>query len=111
MPLSDFDPGEMTARLILEAPVETADGQGGVVTTYLPVASLWARIVPVRLEVFERAGGDVATITHNVWIRRRDDVVAGMRLRKGGRLFAVVAFHDPDDSGRYGLCRCEEAGR
>jgi SPP1 family predicted phage head-tail adaptor len=48
------------------------------------------------------------TVTHRIWLRWRDDLVGGMRLRKGARLFVIRAFRDPDEAGRYALCDCEE---
>lgn len=106
-----LDPGQMTARLELEAPVETPDGQGGATLAYEAVASLWARIELVAETREERAGADVFTLTHRIWLRFRSDVRAGMRLRKGGRIFAIGAWRDPDETGRYLVCLCEEEGR
>ncbi|MGV8936009.1 MAG: phage head closure protein [Allorhizobium sp.] len=111
MGFADFDPGAMTARLALEAPVETADGQGGVTVTHSPVAAVWARIEQQQLSLDERAGGEIVRITHHIWIRRRSDIFAGMRFSKGVRVFVIKAFFDPDESGRYLICRCEEEGR
>ncbi|WP_416795934.1 phage head closure protein [Ciceribacter azotifigens] len=110
MATAAFDPGGMTARLTLEAPVDTPDGQGGATVTWSAVAGLWARIEPVTASVGEEAGGWV-TITHAIWMRHRGDVSSGMRLVKGGRVFVVETAHDPDESGRYLLCRCREEGR
>jgi head-tail adaptor len=33
-----------------------------------------------------------------------------MRFRKGVRLFEIVTVHDPDESGRYLVCRVREKG-
>ncbi len=111
MATAAFDPGGLTARLTLEAPVDAPDGQGGASRTWSAVASLWARIEPVTASVGEEAGGGRVTITHAIWMRHRGDVSSGMRLVKGGRVFVVETAHDPDESGRYLLCRCREEGR
>lgn len=103
-----IDPGQMTARLALEAAVETPDGQGGVTRTYVETGSAWALIEPVGDTVEEEASGTVFKRTHRVWLRFRSDVVAGMRLRKGGRIFWIGGTQDPDDSRRYLICHCEE---
>ena len=39
-----LDPGQMSARLNIEAPQETPDGQGGVTSTFVETASVWALI-------------------------------------------------------------------
>ncbi|MBO9193561.1 phage head closure protein [Rhizobium sp. 16-449-1b] len=103
-----FDPGQMTARLALEAPVETSDGQGGATVSFAEIASFWARIEPVSELREEQAGADVFTLTHRIWLRFRDDIKAGMRLRKGARVFAIRTWRDPDERGNYLVCLCEE---
>jgi len=106
-----FDPGQMTARLELEAPAETPDGQGGAAVFFTALAAVWGRIEPVGERREERAGSDVFTLTHRIWLRFRDDLAPGMRLRKGARIFTIGAWRDPDETGRYLVCLCEEEGR
>ncbi len=111
MGIADFDPGEMSARLTLQAPADAPDGQGGAIAGFSDVAGLWARIVPLTASAEERAGAEAVTVTHNVWVRYRADLAAGMRLVKGGRVFAIRTVRDPDETGRYLLCQCTEEGR
>ena len=44
-PLKDI--GALNRRLVLETPVESGDGAGGVVRTYEAATSLWAQVTPV----------------------------------------------------------------
>ena len=106
-----FDPGQMTARLALETAAGQPDGQGGAVTAWTESAAMWARIEPVSSSLTERAGAEVGTVTHRIWLRFRSDVSAGQRFRKGARLFAVKLVQDPDETGRYLTCLCEENAR
>ena len=108
--MASFDPGEMTARLTLSRPVAVSDGQGGAVVTHEAVAALWARIVPLAAAIEERAGAELVTLTHRIWIRHRADMQAGMRLEKGARRFAVKSAHDPDETRRFLVLSCEEEG-
>lgn len=103
-----LDPGAFTARLVLERPVETPDGQGGLLRGFETLATVWARIEPASASLRETAGAERATVTHRIWLRRRDGIAGGMRLRKGTRLFAIRLCRDPDETGRYTLCHCEE---
>lgn len=103
-----IDPGALSARLVLERPVETPDGQGGVAQSFSALATLWARIEPVSARAQEAAGALPVTVTHRIWLRRRGDLSGGMRLRSGVRLFSIRTFRDPDETGRYTLCDCEE---
>ncbi|SMF48934.1 phage head-tail adaptor, putative, SPP1 family [Xaviernesmea oryzae] len=106
-----FDPGQMTARLDLEAPQAEPDGQGGATVTWQVVASLWARIEPVSFVVAEEAAAESGRISHRIWVRFREDIVAGQRFRKGARVFVVRLVRDPDETGRYLVCQCEEEAR
>jgi SPP1 family predicted phage head-tail adaptor len=107
----NLDPGQLSARLDLEMRDDASDGQGGIVPGFAPVTSLWARIEPVSVTEEERADADVFTATHRISIRFREDMQAGMRFRKGTRIFMVRTFHDPDETRRYLVCRCAEEGR
>ena len=40
-------PGDLNRRLVLEGPVEAADGAGGVARSYAPVMTLWGKVEPV----------------------------------------------------------------
>jgi phage head-tail adaptor, putative, SPP1 family len=106
-----LDPGRMTARLVLETPAETPDGQGGAAVTWEAVRSLWARVEPARVAEAEEAGAATATTSHRIWVRFREDIVAGQRFRKGGRIFLVKWVRDPDETRRFLVCHCEEAAR
>ncbi len=110
-----IDPGAMTARMALERPVAAGDGQGGAVMTFEPVRELWARLEPLAAPVEERAGAEVFVVTHRIWINFRADMEAdmeaGMRFRRGIRRFVVKAWRDPDETGRYLVCDCEEGRR
>nr|CAD6610855.1 head-tail adaptor protein [Rhizobium sp. Khangiran2] len=103
-----FDPGRMTTRLVLEAPVEAPDGQGGAAVTWEAVRVLWARVEPVRVSERQEAGAESATISYRIWIWFRDDVVAGQRFRNGSRVFAVKLVRDPHETRRFLVCHCEE---
>ncbi len=106
-----LDPGQFSARLDLEMRSDAGDGQGGIVSAYVVTGSVWARIKPVAVEVREVADTAGFTVTHRIWVRFRDDIGAGMRFRKGGRVFNIQAFSDPDETRRYLVCRCTEEGR
>lgn len=108
MQLTFFDAGQLTVRLDLESAVETPDGQGGVTLSHVVTASLWARLEPVTAEIEELGHVERQAVTHRVWIRHADTIAPGMRFRKGARIFIIRTIHDPDESGRYLVCRVTE---
>lgn len=108
MNMTFLDPGQFTARLDLESATATPDGQGGAVLSWTVTASIWARIEPASFSFDETAGQMRGQLTHRIWIRARDGVAEGMRFRKGARVFTIRAIRDPDETGRYLVCLCEE---
>jgi len=102
------NPGSLNRRLTLEAPVESADGAGGVVREFETVATLWAEVMPVsaaRAIEAERAG---ARITHRIGIRFADDISTRHRFRDGERVFRIVSLRDRDGRKRFLAIEAEE---
>jgi SPP1 family predicted phage head-tail adaptor len=89
--------GDLNRRLVLEAPVETDDGAGGVTRSYATAATVWASIVPVsaRDGVVAQALGD--TVTHRIIIRLGPALTTQHRFRDGARLFAVATVRERED--------------
>ena len=109
MNVTFLDAGQLTARLDLESTVETPDGQGGVTLSHAVEASHWARIEPVSVERTELGHVDRQAVSYRIWIRFASGVTAAKRFRKGARVFEILTVHDPDETGRYLLCRVKEA--
>jgi SPP1 family predicted phage head-tail adaptor len=86
---------------VLEAPVETADGAGGVTRNYASVATLWAAVRPVSARGEVDADKLGATVTHHIVLRFRTDVTTRHQLRDGTRTFRIVALRDQDGDGRF----------
>jgi SPP1 family predicted phage head-tail adaptor len=103
-----FDAGMLTARLDLESVAESGDGQGGVTLSHVVTGSYWARIEPVSESVDELGHVERQAITHRIWLRHSASIVAGMRFRKAARTFVIRTVHDPDETGRFLVCRATE---
>ena len=103
-----LDAGQLTARLDLESAVETPDGQGGATVSHAVESSHWARVEPISADHAELGHVERQSVTHRIWIRHSAGVVAGKRFRKAMRLFDIVTVHDPDETGRYLVCRVRE---
>lgn len=99
----------MRHRFVLEMRDDEPDGAGGVAPGWRMVENIWAAVEPG--DGRERSLNDrVGQIQiHRVTIRQRDDVEAGMRLRKGARVLGIRAVFDPDERGRRLVLICEEA--
>lgn len=102
------DPGALRSRLVLQAVTALPDGFGGFAESWSDVATVFARLDPVAADSRFGAGQTLETVTHRVTMRPLAGVEAGMRFTGGGRSFEIVTVHDPDESGRYLLCRTRE---
>jgi SPP1 family predicted phage head-tail adaptor len=89
--------GDLDRRLVLEAPVDTGDGAGGVTVMYETVTTLWAQVTPVAARgevVADRAG---ATVTHRITLRARSDVTTRHRFRDGDAVYRIAALRRSAD--------------
>ncbi|MBB4954488.1 SPP1 family predicted phage head-tail adaptor [Agrobacterium vitis] len=102
------DPGKMCARLTLQQPMDTFDGQGGVARNWQDVATLWAQVEPQSVSREEQGEAEIATVTHAITLRHRVDLARGWRLAKGSRIFTIRAWRDPDESQRFLVLDCAE---
>jgi SPP1 family predicted phage head-tail adaptor len=100
--------GRLRERVVLEAPVEAADGAGGVARTYAAQATLWAAIVAVGAKADVIADASGASVTHRFTIRGGVDVTTRHRLRLGTRTFDVVSMRDADPQRRFMLIEARE---
>lgn len=100
--------GARARRFVLETPVETPDGFGGVVRTFAPGPQLWGAIEMVSGAERVRAGRGEQAVTHRVTLRYRVGVTAAMRLTRGLRRFDIRAAIDPDGRRRSLVCLVEE---
>ena len=100
--------GGFAVRLMLQESQETDDGAGGFVSDWRDIQPVWARIVPIAGIVTHPAANLQAAITHWIYLRANDAVRPGMRFVKGARIFDIDTVHDPDETGRYRLCKVVE---
>lgn len=111
MRASFIAPGRMRTELTLEAMTGSPDGAGGQIESWAEIGTVMALVEPLSATDAVLADARAETVTHRITIRHRVDVSAGMRFSRLTRRFEVRSVHDPDESGRYLVCRCREARR
>jgi SPP1 family predicted phage head-tail adaptor len=105
-----IEPGALRHELSLQTSISGDDGMGGLDEAWQEVATLFGMIEPLSQSARFGAGQTLEENTHRITIRQRAGVASGMRLVKQGRVFDIVSIHDPDETGRYLVCRVKEAG-
>jgi head-tail adaptor len=95
-----IDPGRLKTRLQIQAPVETDDGQGGVLRSYTTLATAWAQVTPLAAR---GAGAEVeadaegATVKCRIILRGNFSLTLRHRLVDGARIYRIAAIRDADD--------------
>ena len=84
-------PGELNRRLVLQAPVETGDGAGGVTRSYSAVTTLWAQVVPASARADVAADSLGAALRYRIVIRARSDVTTRHRFQDGSRIYRILS--------------------
>lgn len=104
----DLRIGDLRHRLSIEAPVRNDDGLGGSDAAWAEMAVVWAAVRPISGSERERADQFAGRLTHEIWIRYRDDIRPEMRFRFTARTFEIRAVIDPGERRRFLKCLCEE---
>lgn len=110
MRLVTIDPGRLRTELALEAPAQAPDGAGGFAESWTEIALVFAEIEPLAARDRFGAAQTLEEVSHRITMRHRGDLRSGMRLVNGGRRFLIRTVHDPDETGRYLVCRVREEG-
>lgn len=103
-----LDAGKLNKRALIERNEAIADTIGGAKDVWREVGETSVRIEPLRQRVEEETGQRIGTATHRVICRARPDLSRGMAFRLAERRLVIRTLHDPDESGRFLMCRCEE---
>jgi SPP1 family predicted phage head-tail adaptor len=92
-----IDPGKLKTRLQIQAPVETDDGQGGVVRSYTTLTTAWAEVTPLSSRGaaanFE-ADASGASVKYRIVLRSNFILNLQHRLVDGARIFRISAIRD-----------------
>lgn len=99
---------DLAHRAALEREVRTSDGGGGASVTWELVAEVWAAIMPVSGREHADADALHGEVSHEVWVRYRDDVTPDMRLRIDTRVFDVRAVLNAGDEKHFLKLSCLE---
>ncbi len=83
--------GDLNRRLVLLAPLESDDGEGGVTRSFTTVTTLWAQVLPHSERADIAADSLGAALRFRIVIRYRGDVTTRHQLQDGAVIYRVVA--------------------
>ena len=100
--------GARRRLFVIETPLDTPDGFGGILRAYQPGPAVWGALEPLSGDERKEAGVTKEVVTHRVRIRYRHTLGANDRLALGPRRFRVRTSREADDKRRELLCLVEE---
>lgn len=92
---------DLRTRLVVETPVETPDGAGGVTRTFIATGAVWAKLAALSMDDRSVADRMVGVVTHRATVRAPVTLSTAHRLRLGPRLFCIRALRQADQAGRF----------
>lgn len=103
----------LTRKLILEAPVQAADGAGGFSESWVALGVHWAEVKPGTGREAEAAGLSVSRVPYRITVRAAPQgspsrPVAGQRFVDALRKFRVIAVTEADPGAKYLVCTARE---
>lgn len=79
-------------RVIIEQPIEAADGAGGLQVTWQEFTTIWAEIFPRRADEQLFAGQLAKLASHKISVRYLSGLNTKMRINFDGRIFNIVSI-------------------
>ncbi len=93
------DPGRLNVRFVLEAPLDSDDGAGGVFRSWQMEQEFWGELTPLSSVFAAQHGSAVQKLTHSVQFRNGPVLSIDKRLRYGARIFTISHVRDMDAQG------------
>jgi SPP1 family predicted phage head-tail adaptor len=94
--------GNLKHRVTLSRTVLVSDGAGGFSESREDIATVHAAIMPVMARQQLKFGQIMATVTHEIVIRKRADILPGMFLTDGEDVtYSVISSAARNGAGDY----------
>lgn len=100
--------GMLTDRVQFQRREMAREDEGGHVSVYVPVKTLWSRVRPLSARAMFDADGRGAAGSHVVVTRFRPDVKPGDRFVYRGRDLEVMTAEDMNGRRTWLSCLCHE---
>lgn len=100
--------GLLRERVTIRQPTVTLDEIGSPSTTFADVATVWARVEPIRLDEQQYAERQVAYGRYRVTMRYRSGLVYTMQIVWRGRTLNIDEIKNADERRRFLTLTCRD---
>lgn len=94
-------PAEMTKRVKIQNATRISDGQGGFTETWPDVATVWAKIEPIKAYERMQAMQMQTPVTHKIVMRYRGDVTSASRFNYQERILWAKEVINVDENNQF----------
>ncbi len=103
----------LNRQLVLESPERVADGAGGYVQNWVPLGTLWARVISRSGREAAGAAAPLSRVAYKIIVRAAPSgsdarPKADQRFVEGERVYRILAVAEDDANGRYLQCTAQE---
>ncbi len=103
----------LNRSLVLEGPVQIADGAGGYSRDWQPLGVIWAELKAGSGRETAAFAATVSRVPYRITVRAApygapSRPQAGQRFRDGARVFNILAVAEKDAHARFLTCHAEE---
>lgn len=103
----------LNRKLVLEAPMRSADGAGGYTEAWAALGTLWAEVTARSGAERQIAGVSVSRVGYRIVVRGAPEGATmrpapDQRFREGNRRFVIRAVAERDARGQYLTCFADE---
>jgi head-tail adaptor len=89
--------GRLKTRLVIMAPMEADDGQGGVTRGFAAAATVWAAVLPGRGRRTVAADAVAAVVGVRILLRNAVALSLQHRLVDGDKTYSIASLREIDD--------------
>lgn len=102
--------GKLRHRVTIQEPVQLQDSEsGGVVPSWLDIATVWAEVYPLSAREFISAQAEQSEVTTRITIRYRPGITNKHRILFRQQVFNITGvLPDPDSGMEYLTLPCSE---
>lgn len=99
--------GNLRERVTVQDYTTVDDGYGNQVPTWVDLATVWARVEPIKGREAFIAGGIRNPSTVYIHIRHLEGIAPDLRAIHNGKLYNIKRVWNADERGRYLTLECE----
>lgn len=100
--------GRMRYKVALQKPTNTTDSGGGMTQAWTTLIDIWADIRPISGKELFRHNKMEESVTHEIYIRHREDIGTNYRINYDSRNFNIRHIRNIEERDRYMLLVCTE---